>query len=114
MSTWLLLFSDVRNGRLPFHQLSWRRGTRAERYSATPFFFRICHTFSGVIGMSRCVPRGAAARLPPPWHGVRLTPSTNALHEAVAGPPSCATSLGSIGRLADDLIVHPEVVENHV
>jgi len=28
----------------------------------------------------------------------------------VIGPPSCATSLW----VADDLIVHPEVVENHV
>ena len=32
-----------------------RRRERAGRYSATPFFFGICHTFSGVIGMSTCV-----------------------------------------------------------
>src|SRR6266704_7096145 len=31
-------------------------------YSATPFSFRIRHTFSGVIGMSRCrTPRWASA-----------------------------------------------------
>src|SRR6266571_1694062 len=29
-------------------------------------------------------------------------------------PPFARTSLWSIGRLADELIVHPEVVENHV
>src|SRR6266446_5748139 len=37
-------------------------GFAVGRYSATPLFFSIVHTFSGVIGMSRCVtPRWRSA-----------------------------------------------------